>query len=73
LIEQRGRFQVPDDPRELLVLFRDMLLGMRGNLVAENLATDAVIDVLAGEMDAAQSAVKFGAGPLGVEIIAEVP
>jgi ubiquinone/menaquinone biosynthesis C-methylase UbiE len=73
LIEQRGRFVVPDDPRELLVLFRDMLLSMQGNLVAENLATDDEIDALVGEMDATPSAVEFGAGPLGVEMIAEVP
>jgi ubiquinone/menaquinone biosynthesis C-methylase UbiE len=72
LVEQRGWF-LANDPRELLALYRDVLLSMRGNLVAQGLAQDEEIDALVQEMDAAQDAVEFGAALLTVEMIAEVP
>jgi SAM-dependent methyltransferase len=73
LIEQRGSFWVPDDPREVLTWYRDFLLSMRGNLMAQNLASDAEIDALVQEINAAQDTVEFVAGILLVHMIAEVP
>jgi hypothetical protein len=52
---------------------RDVLLGMRGSLVAEILATDENIAPLAREMDAARDTAAYATGPLNVEMIAEVP
>jgi hypothetical protein len=73
LIEQTGRFRVTDDPRELLAFYRDSLLSMRRNLVAQGLARDDEIEALVQEIDAAQGTVEFGASVLQVELIAEVP
>jgi hypothetical protein len=73
LIEQRGGFIVFDDPGEGLASYRDTFLSMRGNLVAENLATDEEIDALARELDAARETVEFATTFLFVEMIAEVP
>jgi ubiquinone/menaquinone biosynthesis C-methylase UbiE len=72
LVEQRGFF-LANDPRELLAWWRDVLLSMRGSLVAQGLAQDEEIDALVQEMDAAQKTVEFGAAMLMVEMIAEVP
>jgi hypothetical protein len=52
LIEQRGWFWV-GDPRELLAWYRDILVSMRANLVAQGLARDGEIDSLVRKMDAA--------------------
>jgi ubiquinone/menaquinone biosynthesis C-methylase UbiE len=71
-IEQRGWFWAAD-PRELLAWYRDILLSMRANLVAQSLAREDEIDALAQEMDAAHGTAEFGAASLVVEMIAEVP
>jgi hypothetical protein len=46
---------------------------MRGNAVAQSLATDDEMSALVREMDAAHGTVEFGVGPLNVDMIAEVP
>jgi ubiquinone/menaquinone biosynthesis C-methylase UbiE len=78
VIEQRGWFRVlctgtSYDPGEHLALYRDVVLSMRSNLVAENLATDEEVEALAREMDAAQGTVESGVAHLIVEVIADVP
>jgi ubiquinone/menaquinone biosynthesis C-methylase UbiE len=74
LVSQRGWFAVAQDPRDHLALYRDILLSMRGTLVAQSLATDEEIETLAQEMDAARTEnVQFGTVTLLVEMIAEVP
>jgi ubiquinone/menaquinone biosynthesis C-methylase UbiE len=73
VIEQRGRFRVSDDPGEELVIYRDVLVNMRSNLLAQGLATDEEINALVREMDAARATVTFGTSVLAVEMIAEVP
>jgi SAM-dependent methyltransferase len=78
VIEQRGWFRVlstgtSEDPGEDLALYRDTLLGMQCNLVAENLATDQEVEALAREMDAARATVESGLAHLIVEVMAEVP
>jgi SAM-dependent methyltransferase len=73
LIEQRGAFIGFDDPGDGVAAYRDFWLSMRGNLVAEHLATDEEIDALARELDAARGTVEFATSPLSVEMIAEVP
>jgi ubiquinone/menaquinone biosynthesis C-methylase UbiE len=73
VIEQRGRFRVADDPGEELVSYRDVLVNMRSNLLAQGLASEEEINALVQEMDAARVTVTFGTGVLAVEMIAEVP
>jgi ubiquinone/menaquinone biosynthesis C-methylase UbiE len=73
LLAQRGLFAVAKDPRDYLALYRDILLSMRENLLAQNLATVGEIDMLVQAMDAAQTTVRFGTLSLAVEMIAEVP
>jgi ubiquinone/menaquinone biosynthesis C-methylase UbiE len=72
-VEQRGWFWVPEGARELLAFYRDVLLSMRGNLLAQRLAGDDEINALVQEMDGAQGTAEFGASMLGVDLIAEVP
>ena len=71
-IDQHGWFWC-SDPRELLVWYCDNLLGMRGNLVAHNLATEEEVNVLVREMETAQETVEFAATNLIVDMITEVP
>jgi hypothetical protein len=54
-------------------LYRDVVLGMQSNLVAENLATDEEVEALAREMEAARGTVESGVAHLIGEVIAEVP
>jgi ubiquinone/menaquinone biosynthesis C-methylase UbiE len=70
LVDQRGWFTVAPDACDRR---RDSLLGMRGTLVAEGLATEEDIEVLAKEMETARDTVQFGTSPLLVEMVAEVP
>jgi ubiquinone/menaquinone biosynthesis C-methylase UbiE len=78
VIEQRGWFRVlstgtSNDPGEDLALYRDVVLSMRSNLVAENLATDEEIEALARELDSARNTVESVMAHLIVEVIAHVP
>jgi ubiquinone/menaquinone biosynthesis C-methylase UbiE len=73
LIDLRGVFRVTQAPRDYVELHRDILLGMRGNAIAQHLTTEDEVDALVSELDVARERVQFMAGILFVEMIAEVP
>jgi hypothetical protein len=67
-------FRVLEPATDFLSATRATLLSARGSIVGTGLATDAEVDALAAELAAASGrAFRSTQGPLGVQVIAEVP
>jgi SAM-dependent methyltransferase len=74
VLDARGVFRLLTLAQELLGTTRATLLSARRSIVGPGLATDTEVDALADELAAAGGqAFRSTHGPLGVQVIAEVP
>jgi SAM-dependent methyltransferase len=74
VLDARGVFRVLMPAPDFLSATRAALLSARQGIVGTSLATDAEVDAIADELTAAAGrAYRSTQGPLGVQVIAEVP
>jgi hypothetical protein len=74
VLDARGTFRLLTPAQDSLGAARATLLGARASIVGAGLATDAELDAIAEELTAASGgAYRSVHGPLGAQVIAEVP